>query len=183
MYTRVSWIEAPEAPGRLGVMPRPRGGDWLDDELRQLRRGGVDVLVSLLTPDEAAELALSEESALAARCGLEFLSLPIRDRDVPGAAAPVGALSARLALALRQGRAVVIHCRMGIGRAAIIAAVLMRELGVVGGDALARIERARGRPVPDTDAQRAWVIGIGSCPHPKPSPPTGRGSRARRRAG
>lgn len=159
MYTRVSWIEAPEAPGRLGVMPRPRGGDWLEDELRQLRRDGVDVLVSLLTPDEVAELVLSDEPTLAARCGLEFSSLPIRDRDVPDAEAPVGALSARLALALTQGRSVVVHCRMGIGRAAIIAAVVMRELGVVGDDALTRIERSRGRPVPDTDAQRAWVSG------------------------
>jgi hypothetical protein len=32
-------------PGRLSTMARPRGGDWLADELAALRRRGVDVLV------------------------------------------------------------------------------------------------------------------------------------------
>ncbi len=36
MYTAVCWIDD-EYPGRLGVMARPRGGEWLDTEIRALR--------------------------------------------------------------------------------------------------------------------------------------------------
>jgi hypothetical protein len=43
-------------PGRLCTMTRSRGGDWLADELRGLQPAGVNVLVSLLTDREAAEL-------------------------------------------------------------------------------------------------------------------------------
>ena len=31
-------------PGRLAIVGRPRGGDWLEDEFRGLRDAGVDVL-------------------------------------------------------------------------------------------------------------------------------------------
>ena len=41
---------------RLGIMPRPRGNDWLSDDLRLLRQAGVDVIVSALTALEAEEL-------------------------------------------------------------------------------------------------------------------------------
>ena len=43
----VHWIEAP-SHGRLGIMARPRGGDWLEDDLRRLVWSGVNVIVSLL---------------------------------------------------------------------------------------------------------------------------------------
>lgn len=45
--------------GRLSTMARPRGGDWLTGELGDLAIAGVDVVVSLLTDAEAAELDLS----------------------------------------------------------------------------------------------------------------------------
>jgi hypothetical protein len=47
---------------RLGIMPRPRGNDWLPDDLRILRQAGVDVIVSALTASEAEELGLSAEA-------------------------------------------------------------------------------------------------------------------------
>jgi hypothetical protein len=48
--------------GRLSTMARPRGGDWLADELGDLAIAGVSVLVSLLTDAEAAEFDLSHEA-------------------------------------------------------------------------------------------------------------------------
>ena len=35
--------------GRLSMMARPPGGDWLTEDLRGLRRLGVEMLVSALT--------------------------------------------------------------------------------------------------------------------------------------
>ena len=36
MHTELYWIPGPWL-GRLAIMPRPRGGDWLEDEIRSWR--------------------------------------------------------------------------------------------------------------------------------------------------
>src|SRR6516165_8724703 len=82
MRTELYWIAGPW-PGRLAIMPRPRGGDWLEDEVRSWRRFGVDVVLSLLTPDEIAELSLADEQELCRANGIQLLSFPITDRGVP----------------------------------------------------------------------------------------------------
>lgn len=64
---------------------------------------------------------------------------------------------APLAAALTEGQAVAIHCRMGIGRSSLIAVSLLTRVGHAADDAWRRVEAARGRPVPDTPEQRAWV--------------------------
>ncbi len=51
----------------------------------------------------------------------------------------------------------VIHCRQGIGRASLMAACVLLLHGAGADEAFKRIEEARGRPVPDTPEQRAWV--------------------------
>lgn len=33
---------------QLAIVPRPRGDDWLDDEMVALREAGIDVVVSML---------------------------------------------------------------------------------------------------------------------------------------
>jgi hypothetical protein len=57
--------------GRLATMPRPRGGDWLPDDFRDLALADITVVVSLLTEAEAAELGLGQERDAAAAAGLE----------------------------------------------------------------------------------------------------------------
>jgi hypothetical protein len=47
---------------RLAIIPRPRGRDWLLEDIRFLQRAGVDVVVSALTVAENEELGLVEES-------------------------------------------------------------------------------------------------------------------------
>jgi hypothetical protein len=44
-------------------MARPRGGEWLADELGSLWHVGVDVLVCALTDPELRELGLTAEAA------------------------------------------------------------------------------------------------------------------------
>src|SRR2546430_4839831 len=58
------WIPGPW-PGRLAITNRPRGGDWLQDEIAGLHSAGVEVLVSLLEAEEERELQLRQEASLA----------------------------------------------------------------------------------------------------------------------
>ena len=82
MGAKVFWITGPWR-GRLGIVPRPRGAEWLDDETRAWREAGIDIVVSFLEPAEEADLALTGESTSSAASGLEFRSFPIPDRSVP----------------------------------------------------------------------------------------------------
>jgi protein-tyrosine phosphatase len=144
--------------GRLAVLPRPRGDEWLPDEIRSLRTSGVDVLVSLLTSDEVAELGLADEAACCAARGIEFISFSFPDRSVPASTSDAFDLVRRLGNLLTDGKAVAIHCRQGVGRSALMAACVLALLGEGPDDALARVAGARGCPVPDTAEQRLWVL-------------------------
>lgn len=151
------WIETP-FPGKLAVSPRPRGGDWLEDEIKAWQRAGIHTVTSLLTPDEVEDLDLSAEAHLSNDHSLCFHSFPILDRSVPFSQADVVSLIQALREDLEAGHNVVIHCRQGIGRSGLIAAALLIAGGIDPEEALRRISQARGVPVPETPEQRAWVI-------------------------
>ncbi|MEU7874718.1 tyrosine protein phosphatase [Dactylosporangium sp. NPDC049140] len=142
-------------PGRLSTMAKPRGGDWLTDELTALRAAGVDILVCALTTAELHEVDLTEEPDAARDAGLEFVSVPIPDRDVPDPVAVLPELR-RLAGRLRAGDHIVTHCRFGIGRASLLAAGILVLNGLAAEQAWQRLELARGHAVPDSPAQREW---------------------------
>lgn len=156
MKTELYWVEG-AWPGRLAFMPRPRGGDWLDDEVRAWRRTGVDAVVSLLTPDEVVDLGLEREEEVCRKEGMDYFSFPIRDRGVPPSRQAVWELTKKLGTMLAQGRSLAIHCRQGIGRAALIAACLLVRSGVGPEEAFRRLSAARGCAVPETAEQRRWV--------------------------
>lgn len=156
MYTPIFWI-ADAHPGRLGIMARPRGGDWLDDELQALRRAGVPVLVSLLTPSEEFALDLVNEAHACATNQIAFCSLPIPDRQVPPRTAETIAFVRHLVRQREHGHHIVLHCRMGIGHSALMAASVLVLLGMTADEAWTSIAQARGGDVPDTLEQRTWV--------------------------
>jgi len=138
-------------------MARPRGGEWLSDEMEQLRATGVDVLVSMLTTGEAYLLGLAREEAEARAAGLEFITSPTVDRALPSEADAFRDLVRRLVAEMDQGRQVVVHCRMGIGRSSMVVAAMLMARGVGAREAWASVSAARGFDVPDSPAQREWV--------------------------
>src|SRR5580698_11624794 len=97
------WVEA-DTGIRLAIVPRPRGNDWLEDELNQMKRAGVDVLVSMLQPDEAAELGLSAEAELCTAEGIQFRSFPIPDRETPPSIAAFAKFVGELRAEVHAGR-------------------------------------------------------------------------------
>lgn len=140
-------------------MARPRGADWVADELTALRRCGVDVLlcalVCALIDWELADLELTGEARAAQAVGLAFVRVPIPDRGVPHRQAVQPALDARAA-ELATDRHVVVHCRYGIGRASLLAGAAGPG-GLDPEQAWEELSRARGHAVPDTNQQRTWL--------------------------
>lgn len=156
MKSKLYWIEGPWR-GRLAIFPRPRGGDWLEDEVLGWKDAGLKTLVSALTPEEVAELDLGNEEALCRAHGLEFISFPVEDRGVPTSMASARQLVERLENSLTEGESVGIHCRQGIGRSSLLAACTLVMEGADAKQAFDSIGRVRGCPVPDTTEQCDWV--------------------------
>src|SRR3569832_1515345 len=71
-----------EAAGKLAIVARPRGGDWLEDEVRALREAGITVLVSMLTAEEGEELGLQAERLGCELHSIMFLNIPVADCGV-----------------------------------------------------------------------------------------------------
>lgn len=128
MQVKVFWVSGPWR-GRLGILPRPRGGDWLRDEAAACRAAGIDMVVSLLEAEEEAHLGLEGEAAAAAASGIDFRAYPIPDRGVPASRESVAKLVADILEALETGRNVVVHCRQGIGRSGTIVATVLVAAG------------------------------------------------------
>jgi hypothetical protein len=156
MRTTLFWIEGPW-PGRLAIVPRPRGGDWLEDELRAWQESGLDIVVSLLTPAEVTELDLGKEGAWCQAYGIQFYAFPIADLGVPVSRKASVDLISKLDKALSEGKNIAVHCRQSIGRSGLLAACLLIGSGAAPETAFERVSAARGCPVPETIEQREWV--------------------------
>ena len=150
-------IEGPW-PGRLAIVPRPRGGDWLENEVRAWKKMGFDVVVSLLTTDELDELGLADEADLSRAQGLQFCEFPIPDLGIPKSSAAARELVDNLRSDLDVGKQIAIHCRQGIGRSGLIAAGVLIVSGVEPELSIRQVSAARGLSVPETAEQREWVL-------------------------
>jgi protein-tyrosine phosphatase len=150
------WIKSIDS-FRLAIAARPRGGDWLGDDLSRLKASGVDILVSMLTPPEMEELGLIQEHEECRTCVMEYLNFPIDDRTVPKIVQVFNLFVDQVAGQLKSGKAVAVHCRAGIGRSSLLTACVLIRLGLTPAAAWDLIQSARGCPVPDTPEQKSFV--------------------------
>ena len=156
MWTKLHWVDGPW-PGKLALAARPRGGDWLEDEITSWQRGGVNTVFSLLTDEEEHDLDIAREEAVVQAHGMNFLSFPIPDRQVPDSESNLAKALDLLNGELAAGKNVVLHCRQGIGRTGLVAACLLLTKGIDPETAIRRLSAARGASVPETPEQRRWI--------------------------
>jgi protein-tyrosine phosphatase len=152
VIARPYWITA-----QLAIVPKPRGGDWLEDEMVALREAGIDVVVSMLEGEEAAWLELGAEESAAAHAGIFFVHFPVPDGGVPAHLEAFVKLLTRLEEQMAVGKRVGIHCHACIGRSPVVAASLLIRSGVPPREAWKQVATARGCAVPGTTEQREWV--------------------------
>jgi len=156
MPTTLYWLD--EAwPGRIALSARPRGGDWLADEVADWKQAGVRAVLSLLESQEEENLDLKGEGTEVRKQGLDFSSYPIPDRQVPPSESELAQLLEKLDRALTSGKNVVVHCRQGVGRSGLVAACLLVRNGISPGAAVDKVSAARGVAVPETEEQREWI--------------------------
>lgn len=148
------------APGKKQAsgLTGPHDRDLAAD-LDAVAAWGAAAVVTLMQADELDRYripAIGEE--VRARF-MEWHHLPIRDVDVPDADFETAwpGYSARLRALVAAGNRVLVHCRGGLGRAGMVAARLLVEMGADPGAAIAAVRRARDPRAVETRAQEAWV--------------------------
>jgi protein-tyrosine phosphatase len=103
---------------------------------------------------------LPKKKSLCEANGISYLSFPITDRNIPLSKRDALDFARMLENLLKDGTSVVIHCRQGVGRSALVAACALVLSGFSVDKAFELIENARGCSVPDTEEQRQWVAHV-----------------------
>jgi protein-tyrosine phosphatase len=153
----IFWI----ADSGLAIVLRPRGDDWLKNDLQRIRMAGIQTIVSTLESWEARELGLAGEDGMAENLGFQFISYPMPDRSVPFHREDFSQFVSMLAKRLQAGEKIGVHCRGCIGRSTVVTASILITLGWPAEKALDAIENSRGCSVPDTEEQRDWILNFG----------------------
>jgi protein-tyrosine phosphatase len=160
--TPLHWVKGPWQ-GNLAMAARPRGGEWLADEIGSWRNSGIAMVVSLLQAHEERDLDLKAERHEVESQGLKFISFPIADRDVPLSRVELRKTLDIMQRELSAGRSIVLHCRQGVGRTGLVAGSLLVSDGLEPQEAIDRLKAARGVDVPETAQQRRWIIDFASA--------------------
>lgn len=147
----------------LAIVLRPRGDEWLENDLERIRMAGIQTIVSTIEPWEARDLGLSDEGATVERLKMRFIWYPLRDRSVPPDRHAFTDFVVKLGRRLQSGEKIGVHCKGCIGRSTVVTASTLIKLGWSAERALDEIEVARGCSVPDTEEQRDWILDFGDA--------------------
>lgn len=153
MIAEVYWTQE-KFPGRIALVPRPRGGDWLEDEASAWKKAGLDAIVSMLEQEEIESFGLEREKEFCRLNGIDFFSIPVPDRSVPSLDESFFKQLEKLKRLLLEGKNIGIHCRQSIGRAPLLAAFLIILFGIEPNEAFRQLSIARGLEVPETIEQK-----------------------------
>jgi protein-tyrosine phosphatase len=167
------WIKAQDNPSddhqesRIAIIPCPPGGHQLAGAIDDLRRAGIGSMVSLLSEEEIRVLGLEQEERLCSEAGLRFRWFPVTDHSIPESMESFTAVVRELQSDLRHNLRVGAHCFAGIGRSCTLMAALLCAEGLTVHEAFARLQEARGIPVPDTWIQIQWIEHFAKLLHVK----------------
>ncbi|MER2266802.1 ADP-ribosylglycohydrolase family protein [Methylobacterium oxalidis] len=147
------------APGKKQISALSGSHDRdLGTDLDVIAAWNAAVVVTLVEAFELKALQIAQLGEEVRRRFMEWHHLPIQDVSVPDAAfeALWPEHSARLRNLLESGGRVLIHCKGGLGRAGMISARLLVELGAAPPDAISAVRAVRPGAI-ETEAQAQWV--------------------------
>jgi ADP-ribosyl-[dinitrogen reductase] hydrolase len=136
-------------------------GSWARDlglDLDAIEAWGAVAVVTLIEHHEIVSLNVERLGEEVRRRHMHWLHLPIADFSVPGPAFEAAWIDAGegIRARLRDGFDIVVHCKGGLGRAGLVAARLMVELGDTPEVAITAVRAARPGAI-ETAAQADYV--------------------------
>jgi ADP-ribosyl-[dinitrogen reductase] hydrolase len=139
-------------------------GEWERDlavDLDAVCNWGAAAVVTLLELHEFTLLKVERLGEEVRRRNMLWFHLPIVDVSIPDQRFEEqwGIAGKEVRAILRGGRDVLVHCRGGLGRAGVVAARLLVELGMAPAEAVARVRAARPGAI-ETREQERFVHGL-----------------------
>lgn len=136
-------------------------GAWARDltmDLGVIQQWGATLILTLTEQQELRALGVKDLGSSVHQLGMAWIHLPIADFSTPTAAAEEqwqrdGRL---IRQRLRRGERILVHCKGGLGRAGMMAARLLVELGAAPDDAIRSVRAARKGAI-ETPSQLALV--------------------------
>lgn len=155
-------------PGKSGFSQTDPDNPWkrdVHDDMDCIAMWGAKSVLTLLEDDEMVRLGVAQEGMLPALARealsrkMSWLHVPIKDRQVPGEVefASVLHIGAKHAESIRGGERLLVHCNGGLGRAGMVAAILLVTWGERPGRAIERVRHVRGPGAIETKAQEEMV--------------------------
>ena len=166
---QIAELETGPRKGRIGVTFAPGKhqmhavtGSWRRDlaaDLDVIAGWNARAVVTLLEGHEIIDLRISDIGDEVRLRKMEWFHLPIPDFGVPSAdfEAEWPVHSERLRKILDSGGNILVHCKGGLGRAGMIAARLLVELGAKPDEAIAKVRASRGKGAIESRSQEDWV--------------------------
>ncbi len=165
---QIAEVRASPSHGRIGVTFCPgkhdrfaHTGAWERDlgiDLDAVTAWGARLVLTLVEPAELEALKVPHLGREIQNLGMQWRHLPIADFSVPSEAFEQQWLKHghEIRELLRGGDDVLVHCKGGLGRAGMIAARLLVELGVDPEEAIRSVRRVRKGAI-ETPSQLALV--------------------------
>jgi ADP-ribosyl-[dinitrogen reductase] hydrolase len=163
---QIATISAGSEFGRVGITFCPgkydrhaMSGEWNRDlalDLNMIRDWGAAAVVTLLEPKELALLRVESLGEEVQRRNMLWFHLPIVDVSIPDERFEQAwdLAGEELRSILRSGSNVLVHCRGGLGRAGMIAARLLVELGMDPAEAIAHVRAVRPGAIETREQER-----------------------------
>lgn len=165
---QIAQVSAGVGYGRIGITfcpgkhdPFAVTGIWqrdIDIDLAAVSAWGAKLVLTLMEPMELNSLKVPHLGNEILSRGIAWRHLPIADYSVPTAYFEQQwlTLGREIRMLLRSGDDVLVHCKGGLGRAGMIAARLLAELGMAPVDAIRSVRCARKGAI-ETPSQLALV--------------------------
>ena len=165
---QIAQVSAEPSYGKIGITFCPGKHDrfaatgvWqrdIESDLDVISMWGAKLIVTLLEPSELIMLNVPNLGHEIQRRGIAWRHLPIPDYSVPDVIFEQQwiAQGEEIRALLRRGDNVLVHCKGGLGRAGMIAARLLVELGMQSNTAIRAVRRARKGAI-ETPSQLALV--------------------------
>ncbi|PKM43066.1 MAG: hypothetical protein CVV05_16095 [Gammaproteobacteria bacterium HGW-Gammaproteobacteria-1] len=165
---QIAEVRATPSHGRIGITFCPgkhdrfaHTGAWerdLDIDLDAIAAWGAKLVLTLVEPAELKELKVPQLGHEIRRRGIDWRHLPIADYSVPTETFEQQWVTQgrEIRAMLRNGDDVLVHCKGGLGRAGMIAARLLVELGMAPTEAIRAVRRERKGAI-ETPSQLALV--------------------------
>lgn len=147
-------------PGKKG--PSVFGAPWDRDltmDVEAIRAWGASSVLTLIESHEFGLLSVKGLPDAVRAAGLVWHHAPIPDVSIPGPTfkAAWRTIGPRISEQLREGGSVVVHCRGGLGRAGMVAAMLLVTMGEEPRRAIERVRAVRPGAV-ETPEQEEYVF-------------------------